>query len=306
MTNQATYIYCLIDPIDLSVRYVGKSINPASRLRSHIRAARSEQYQHHTSRWIRKLLSQGVEPTMHVLETVGPERDWRELERMWIRAFETARQPLTNSTVGGEGLDYRNPEDKARFLENLRASMEAYRATPEGKEQLARMQAAANSTEVIARRSEAIRRAYAKSDLREKMAQINVEIAARPEVKDKKSAASKAMWKRDEVRAKFAEAFSDPECKRKQSEAKKKTWQDEEKAAQYRAGLKAAWADPEKRAARLAKRAATEAAKGKKVLDPEMLAKRNAAIKASWDRRKAEKLAAQQQTCDNASNVKEH
>lgn len=295
MTSQTTHIYCLIDPIELSVRYVGKSTNPAARLRGHINAARSEQYQHHTSRWIRKLLSQGVEPVMHILETVGPERDWRELERMWIRAFETARQPLTNSTAGGEGLDYRNPEDKARFLENLRASMDAYRATPEGKEQLARMQAAANSPEVIAIRSEAIRRAYTKPELREKMAQLNREITARPEVKAKKSAASKAMWNRDEVRAKLVEAFSDPECKRKQSEAKKKTWQDEEKAARYRAGLKAAWVDPEKRAARLAKRAATEAAKGKKPLDPEMLAKRNAAIKASWERRKAERLATQPQ-----------
>lgn len=290
-----TYIYCLLDPRFGRIRYVGKTVDPSHRLRAHIGSAKRGEYRHHTSNWIRSLLDVGEEPKMEILERVPEGRDWRGLERLWIETLTQKGEYLTNSTAGGEGLDYRDEQEKRRYLENLKRAMEAYRATPEGKERMERMRAAANAPEVVARRSDAIRRAYADPELCEKMSKINREINSRPEVKAKKGAASKAMWQDEEIRAKFAEAFSSPECKRKQSEAKKKTWQDEEKAAQYRAGLKAAWADPEKRAARLAKRAATEAAKGKKVLDPEMLAKRNAAIKASWERRKAEKLATQPQ-----------
>lgn len=289
-----THIYCLYDPRTDEIRYVGKSTNPQHRYRSHIGSAKRGEYRHHTANWIRKLLDSGLEPGIALLEEVPHGEDWRSAERSWIARFLDMGGRLTNSTAGGEGLDYLDPADHAAYIQNLKTSMAVYRATPEGQAAMRRFRDAGQSRAARKKQAETMRAYYSDPTNREKCAEANREINSRPEVKSKKGAASKAMWQDDGMRAKFADAFSDPECKRKQSEARVKSWQDEAKAAEYRAGLKAAWADPIRKAERMAKRKATEAAKGKKVLDPEMLAKRNAAIKASWDRRKAEKLAAQQ------------
>lgn len=282
MKQETAYIYALTDPFTSEIRYVGKSIAPRKRLRGHIIAARNHAYDHHTSRWIRKLLEAGAEPIMKILEAVPPEDDWRESERAWVKAFEESGARLTNSTAGGEGLDYRNPEDKARYIENLRRSMEAYRATPEGKEQMRRMIAGSQTPESRAKRSQSLRETYAAPEMKDKMSKVTSEINSRPEVKAKRSKSSIEMWKNPEVRKKFEAANADPEVSKKKSDAKKKLWADPESAARLRAlyssderraklsavfteiradaeykdlmrdRTSAAWADPKKRAARQA------------------------------------------------------
>jgi hypothetical protein len=57
------YIYALIDPRTDEVRYIGKSIEPNKRLKSHIYASsyiNDSSYNSHKSNWIRKLLSENL------------------------------------------------------------------------------------------------------------------------------------------------------------------------------------------------------------------------------------------------------
>lgn len=288
------YIYVLYDPRTDEIRYVGKSVNPKARLRAHITAARNGAYDHHTSRWICKLLAEGVEPELAIVDEVSEGDDWREIERLWITRFETEGGRLTNSTAGGEGLDYRNPEDREKYLSNLRAAMARFRETDAGKAAMERFRASSQTKESREKRSEALREYYRDPENRERCAEMNREISSRSESLRKKGDASRAMWEDPETRAKLMNSFAGENCKQLQSQAKKKAWSDPEKAEAYRAALKAAWADPEKKAARVAKRKATEEATGKKpTISLEALALRNQRIKESWARRKAAKLAQQ-------------
>lgn len=364
MKQQTTYIYCLTDPETSAIRYVGKSIDPAKRLRGHINAAKYEQYDHHTSRWIRKLLATGLEPQMQILETVASDRDWRDVERQWIAMLEQSGADLTNSTAGGEGLDYRDPEEKARFIAKVKASLAAYRSTPEGQDQLKRMMAKSHTPETRAKRAESLRESYKNPELKAKILSTLAEINSRPEVKRKRAEASRAMWQDPEQRRKLEEKFATPEVKRKQSESKKRAWADPELGKNLRAAAQdperrakiaasaveratseyremmrqrteSMWADPEKRKAVTAGMQALVADKERnaarvekmrqksvaawsdpeakarrleKMRDPEVVAKKKAALRAKWAdpewraqreanaaRRKAERLATQPQ-----------
>lgn len=279
--TQRTFIYALAHPKTGEIRYVGKSINPSARLRAHIGSARRSEYQHHTSRWIRTLLDAGLEPVLIVLTEVPKGADWREVERKYVADFEAEGVRLTNSTAGGEGLDYRDPEDRARYIANLTVAMAAYRKTPEGIASMARMFAAAHTPEARRKRSEALKSFYEDPENRERCAATNREILSRPEVKAKRSQASTAMWQSPETREKLMTAFANPDVKEKQSEAKRKAWADPVKGKNLRdaaasptrrakssaAAIARAtpeyreqfsnitasgWADPEKRAARQA------------------------------------------------------
>jgi hypothetical protein len=96
--------------------------------------------------------------------------------------------------------------------------------TDAGRDHLARLNAAANAPEVLARRAQSVSEALKRPEYRKKMRGINSEINSRPEVKAKKSAKSKSMW--EGKRGELLSAFSSEECKRKQSESKKAAWAD--------------------------------------------------------------------------------
>ena len=58
-------IYCLYDPSTMEARYVGKSVNPEGRLKTHIwDAKRMNCYPVH--KWINKLLAKGITPLVGV------------------------------------------------------------------------------------------------------------------------------------------------------------------------------------------------------------------------------------------------
>lgn len=97
-----TFIYGLVDPITLEVRYVGKSGAPKLRYLSHL-APSSLNSKTHKSRWIAKLIAQGFRPTLVILEQVL-ESEWEKAEIKWIARFNKSGAVLTNSTTGGEGL----------------------------------------------------------------------------------------------------------------------------------------------------------------------------------------------------------
>jgi len=117
--------------------------------------------------------------------------------------------------------------------------------------------------------------------IREKSRQASIRAHARPSVKAKDRANSRANWAKPEYRAKHARAMAEacqrPEVKAKKSAASVKKWED----AEYKAALvekhKLINSDPEYVRARIAKAAVSNAL-------PEVRAKRSASAKAANSR----------------------
>ena len=97
-----TIIYGLIDPCTQQIRYVGKTVNPKNRLKSHISAAKSKRGSHlPVNRWMRKLLEQGMKPQMVILDSCSLW-SWQEAEKWWIMFCRLNNIPILNITNGGE------------------------------------------------------------------------------------------------------------------------------------------------------------------------------------------------------------
>lgn len=96
-----TFIYCLNDPRDGRIRYVGKSDDPYVRWQKHLNdAVKARTY---CSRWIKSLLVLRLTPELEVLEEI-PMAGWQEIEKEYIRVFKMICIPLTNTSPGGEGF----------------------------------------------------------------------------------------------------------------------------------------------------------------------------------------------------------
>ncbi len=105
---EMTFIYGLYDP-DGKLRYIGKSNNPKLRLMEHISNAKRGA-NNYKAVWIRKLLKQGIVPTIRVLEQV-PVRDWEKLEIEWIEKSRQNGENLVNLSNGGNGSHGRTLTD---------------------------------------------------------------------------------------------------------------------------------------------------------------------------------------------------
>jgi hypothetical protein len=96
------YIYALFDPrtddsISENIRYIGKTkMKLQKRLQSHIDNTRRNTSNYHSMYWIRKLLKEGVRPSIRIIE-VCDENNWQEREKYWIKQFNN----LTNYDEGG-------------------------------------------------------------------------------------------------------------------------------------------------------------------------------------------------------------
>lgn len=117
--GQQCVIYALRCPVSGRVRYVGKTTDPARRLRHHLSEARRLPHLH-KSRWITSLLREGLRPTVEVLEIVTTG-GWEIAERRWIASFDG----LTNSAQGGAGCPVgvghgHTEESKAKIAATLR------------------------------------------------------------------------------------------------------------------------------------------------------------------------------------------
>lgn len=275
------YIYALLCPKSGDIRYIGKSIDPRRRLAKHLQDAKTPK--NYNQRWIASLVREGLEPGLLVLKELSEGEDWQQVERAAIAAGFANGLKLTNTSAGGEGVLFVNPE------------MEAKR---------------------IAR----VKEAWQRQDLKDAASRRAVERCRTEGARADMSARSKSIWSEqayaDLVSRRISEHYSTPEARIAQAERSKAAHRDPVVKEKRCASLKKAWLDQESKAARvLAMKAAQNTPKAKaqksqemkirhqdpvfkaKVMaamsDPEMIKRRGAAISAAKQRKKALQLLGQ-------------
>ena len=117
-----TTIYVLVDPRKKNeYRYVGKTqAKLARRLSGHIYdAVKPANILKHTHRlhWLRKLISEGVKPEIILLEIVDSSKE-NDQEIYWIARLKKEGHKLTNSTKGGDGVEF-TPEVRKKISEAM-------------------------------------------------------------------------------------------------------------------------------------------------------------------------------------------
>lgn len=273
-------IYGLVCPLSGEIRYIGKTNRSLGvRLRGHLSESLNRRSSH-KHRWIARCFGLGLRPTVWLLEEIEDGKNWQERERAWIKRARDMGLDLTNQTHGGEGLDFIDPEAKAKYLEKLSAaSKKAYEEKPHIKAALV----AANKRSWAEDREG--RRAACLSGWTEESKKRHTESMAAvrqsPEFKEAKSRASKKAWENN--RESLLSVRKDPVTRAKQSERKKKSWQDPE----VRQRMANRWTPEAK-----AKQAAEILSRKEKIqaaMTPEVRARQAAKLRETWAKRKAAK-----------------
>lgn len=96
------YIYQLLCPDSLQIRYIGKTKYPKYRLSSHLTTARKHKGNRHVCSWIKSLLLNKKLPIFNIIEECT-EENWEEREIYWIAYFKKLGCNLTNHRKGGRG-----------------------------------------------------------------------------------------------------------------------------------------------------------------------------------------------------------
>lgn len=101
-------IYGLVDPRTAEIRYVGLSRHGLRRAKQHLKptSLRKDFLQHnrHKAAWIYEVLNAGLRPYIMVIARCETPEDLPAAERFWIEKLRQAGEPLTNKTVGGDGV----------------------------------------------------------------------------------------------------------------------------------------------------------------------------------------------------------
>lgn len=96
---ERSYIYGLFDSrIPDVIWYVGKSNRPENRLQYY----RKDESNSPVYKWFRRLVSEGFEPRLRVLETC-PFDEWKDRERFYIALHRQKNLLLLNKLDGGNG-----------------------------------------------------------------------------------------------------------------------------------------------------------------------------------------------------------
>jgi len=239
------YIYGLECPIENTIRYIGKSNNPNKRLSGHITTAISGRYAHRTSRWIRRLAAQSLKPRLVILHIVGKGERWQEVERKFIADAESHGWRLTNSTLGGEGLDFVDPADAAAWREKLSVQHKKIWSTTERRAEASeRSRKAWSDPEIRSRRLASVKAAHARPEIKARNREVLAAIRENPDVAKKRASSLKASWADPVIRAKRQQAMNVS----KMSLSARSRWSDPEKSAK----LLARFSEPESLAVRSA------------------------------------------------------
>lgn len=115
------FIYGLVDPRTLLVRYVGSSTRGLRRPRQHGEPYRLRTHNHKNA-WIKSLHAFGLDYEIVILEETSSREVLPALERFWIAYGRACGWPLTNLTDGGEGTlgVERSAETRERMAAALR------------------------------------------------------------------------------------------------------------------------------------------------------------------------------------------
>lgn len=167
------------------------------------------------------------------------EQEALDHEVFLISCFRDMGTGIVNMTDGGDGLSNPSPEVREKLSK-------AFRLLWQDDEWRAKVVAGQNTPEAIARKRESLKRAFSQPGYRERQSEIIKRSHARPEVKAKilANAADPAYRQKlsDSVRA----ALAKPESKQRKSAASKAMWLDpshaESFAKKVRASTEKRWA----------------------------------------------------------------
>ncbi len=99
------YIYVLIDPRNLEIRYVGKTNNPSERMRAHISPHIYMRNNNAKCIWTEELKAINLKPIMQVLTTCKDEES--ELyEYRYYKLFKEECRLLNSATIAKETFQY--------------------------------------------------------------------------------------------------------------------------------------------------------------------------------------------------------
>lgn len=108
------YIYTLEHPVTGVIRYVGKTINPKSRLKGHMWGCGAK-IRSKSQSWIYSIKKDGLKPVMKILDEVT-ESTWSDAEMYWIEQFRQWGFKLYNEVAGGYGAPGRKHTEEQRKL----------------------------------------------------------------------------------------------------------------------------------------------------------------------------------------------
>lgn len=111
---QTTFIYKLIDPETLEIRYIGKANDPADRLKQHIAHSQNQSKGTYVGYWIASLYKRDLQPLLEIIEEV-PFAIWEARELYWIEWHLQHGHPLTNTYFGGKGVGMVPPAVRAKM-----------------------------------------------------------------------------------------------------------------------------------------------------------------------------------------------
>lgn len=265
------YIYILRDPRTNEIKYVGKTVDPRSRSKKHGLPSQLRGSGVRKVKWILELRSIGLRPIFEIIEECT-EENWEERERYWI-SYHGGPGVLVNVREGGEfsplGYTYKHSDEtkkllrqktKEQFSDPTRRSTHKQamkkwsdNLTEEGREKLREGQAKAIATGAQSK----YMKSFWKRMTQEQREQFIRERRAKQDATPKK--------------------LSDEELFEILSNAHKKVWQNETQRKNRIDGIKAAWSDPARKAARLEKLAKSMAQANEK---------RSASLKATWEKRR--------------------
>lgn len=114
-TTSNVYIYALLHPDTLEVRYIGQTTDPSNRLRGHL-SGKAKSY---CGNWVRQLLREGKSPIMEIVDFSF--RDAVDAtEAFWIRTLRGRGYRLTNviDRASANPMDY--PHIRAKISASLK------------------------------------------------------------------------------------------------------------------------------------------------------------------------------------------